>query len=124
MTGVATPSMMALANRTTSGNSPAERVPTMEPMPYVGAPVQLQVALTLAALAGGSSPTLAAEIQWSNDGTNWFSASPADTLPTLSAVGAVASKEATVKAPYWRVNYTVTGTPTTCQFQVDAHYSA
>ena len=59
--------------------------------------------------ATGTSPSLTVEVQWSNDGTNFVSASTPDAFTAITAAGA-ALKTFQVKAKYARLKYTVSGT--------------
>ena len=95
---------------TASGNSTGvvdlEKTPNQNG--YKNSPGHLAVLLSATAVSG-TTPSLTVEVQWSNDGTNFFSASAADTFTALTAVGGVASVF-TVKGRYARLKYTVTGT--------------
>lgn len=53
------------------------------------------------------------KVQWSNDGTEWFDPPVPDTVGTLTAPGTVVGRFA-VKAIYWRLATTLTGTSITC----------
>ena len=61
---------------------------------------------------GGTTPSLTIEVQWSNDGTNFVSASTPDTFTAITAVG-TALKTFQAKARYARLKYTITGTTPT-----------
>jgi len=52
-----------------------------------------------------TSGTITYEVQWSFDGTNFYSADPKDTFANLTATGAPL-KYVTVKAPYYRITWT------------------
>jgi hypothetical protein len=62
-----------------------------------------------ATAVSGTTPSLTAEVQWSNDGVTFVSATTADTFAALTAVGS-ALIVFTVKGRFARLKYTVTGT--------------
>jgi hypothetical protein len=70
----------------------------------------LSVFLDLTATSG-TSPSLVLEVQWSMDGSTWASAEPSDAFDPLTAPVAVV-RNFTVKAPYFRISITVTGSNT------------
>lgn len=72
------------------------------------------VGITVRTTVAGTS--LALVVEWSADGTNWGAADPADTFTAITATGVV-SKSFAVKAPFYRVTWTPTGSFT---FSVDA----
>src|ERR1700691_2004735 len=80
---------------TTSGNSGPLSVP-------YGAS---QVAV-IPAVTAYTSGTLTYEVQWSNDGVNFWSADPKDTFANISAVTPGVIKVVTAKAAYYRVTWT------------------
>ena len=82
-------------------------------------PNNLNVLLNVTAVSG-TSPSLTVEVQWSNDGTNFFSATTPDTFTAITAVGA-ALKSFTVKALYARLKYTVSGTTPSLTLTADAY---
>lgn len=57
----------------------------------------------------GTSPSAAFRIQWSYDNIYWAEANPADNLGTATGPVNVIQRFA-VKAPYWRLAVTVSGT--------------
>lgn len=66
---------------------------------------------TVAASAGqvtAAGTSLALTVQWSADGTNYGPADPADTFTAITATGVVV-KSFAVKAPFYRVAWTPTG---------------
>lgn len=78
------------------------------------------VALTLnVTAASGTTPSMTLALQWSADGTNWGAADPADTFTAVTTTGVV-SKAFAVKAPFWRVAWTISGTTPSFTFTVDA----
>lgn len=72
------------------------------------APNNLSIILNVTA-ASGTTPSLTVEVQWSNDGTTFFSASTPDAFTAITAVG-TALKPFQVKGRFARLKYTVTGT--------------
>lgn len=71
-----------------------------------------------ATAVSGTSPSMTVSVQWSNDGTTWFTADPADAFTALTAAGKVV-KSFTVKGLYARLNYAISGT--TPSFTFSAH---
>jgi len=69
----------------------------------------------IAAVTAFTGTSITFEVQWSNDGTNFFSADPADTFTAIAAAKTVV-KELTVKAPFYRVAYTGTYSSATFSF--------
>lgn len=68
----------------------------------------------------GTSPSMTLSVQWSNDaGTTWFDADPADAFTAITATGNKV-KQVTVKAPAFRVLYTITGTTPSFTFSLTA----
>lgn len=65
--------------------------------------------LVRATAVSGTSPSLTVSLQWSYDGTNFVAADPADSFTAITAAGG-AAKAFTIKAPYFRLNYAVSGT--------------
>lgn len=109
--------VLASANRTGANQSAAQTVPQANP-PFR----MLNVLLNLTALAGGTTPTVTAKVQWSDDSTTWYDVDGnTDTFTALSAVGSVV-KSVTIKAPYWRLVTGTTGTPTTATYGATARY--
>jgi hypothetical protein len=86
---------------TTSGTTAAFPTPTTT-SPNVG--------ITVAATAvSGTSPSLTVTVEWSPDGTNFYAADPADSFAAITAAGGTV-KNVTVKNPWYRLSYAVSGT--------------
>lgn len=84
---------------TTDGNSPSYKTNSTD----------IGISIDLTAISG-TNPTIDFEVQWSPDLVNWGSADgSADTFTQLTAV-AVVAKVFTVKAPFFRLKWTITGT--------------
>lgn len=83
---------------TASGQSAPFEVPN--------AALSIQVDVTA---VSGTSPSLALSIAWSDDGSTFSQASPADTFTAITAVGSVA-ESFTPKGEFYRLEWTVTGT--------------
>jgi hypothetical protein len=79
----------------------------------------LGVALVVTAVSGVSA-TLTLSVEWSHDGgTTWMAAQPADVFSEVTAAtGAV--KTFAVKAPHFRIVYTIGGTAPSITFGVTA----
>jgi hypothetical protein len=58
------------------------------------------------AVTAYTSGTITYEVQWSNDGVNFFSADPKDTFANITAVNPGVIKVVQVKAPFYRVTWT------------------
>ncbi len=71
------------------------------------APQNLSVLIRVTAING--TPSLTVEVQWSNDGTNFVSATTADTFTALTAVG-TALKTFNIKGRFARLKYTFSST--------------
>lgn len=82
--------------------------PTQSAGQPVGAEDFVDIELALTAVSG-TSPALTLEVQWSMDGATWASAEPPDVFDPLTGPATVV-RRFDVKAPYWRVSITVTGT--------------
>lgn len=68
----------------------------------------------------GTTPSYTVEVQWSNDNITYYSASTPDTFTAITATGN-ALKTFTVKAPYARLKYTVTGTTPSAVIKATAY---
>ena len=68
--------------------------------------------ILLASAVGGTTPSLAVEIQWSNDGVTFSSAETPDTFTAITANKNVA-KTFQARGKFFRLAYTVTGTTPT-----------
>lgn len=89
----------ASAARTTTGNSGVIGG-------VVGANVSIAVDVTA---AGGVTPTLDLKVEWSHDGVTFAGAEPADTFTQIVAAK-VTIKSFSVKAPQYRLVWTIAGT--------------
>ena len=81
---------------------------------------QLNLTVRVTAFSGGSSPTVTVSVHWSNDGVTWSDSSPVDTFNALPA-GASNVKPFAVKAPFYRVVWVSSGTPTSITFGVTGY---
>lgn len=71
----------------------------------------LGVIVTASAVASGASAVF--KVQWSNDDSTWFDPATPDSIGTLAAAGTVVGRFA-IKAPYWRLATTLSGSSVTC----------
>lgn len=71
-------------------------------------PNNLSVILNVSAVSG-TTPSLTAEVQWSNDNVTYASAATPDVFTAITANGVVV-KSFQVKARFARLVYTITGT--------------
>jgi len=101
------------AARTTTANSNPVAVP---------ANVDTIALLVNCTAASGTTPNLALAVQWSNDGTTWAAADPADAFTALTAAGVVV-KAFPVKASQVRVAWTITGTTPSFTFSADVRWA-
>ena len=72
--------------------------------------------------ASGTTPSYTFSVEWSHNGTTWFTPSTPDTLG--AAVTAANVRRITtfdVKAPFARIVWTVTGTNPSLTFAIHAH---
>ncbi len=92
-----------------TGNSAALDLVSRDAQHREHAPTSLAVLLSIGAVTGTGSPSLTVEVQWSNDGVSFVSATTADTFTAITATG-TALKQFTVKGRYARLKYTVAGT--------------
>ena len=99
------------AARTTTGSSSAA---------YAGDADKVNLLASVTAVSG-TTPSLTLSLSWSNNGTTWFTAEPNDVFTAITAAGNVA-KQFSVKAPYYRVNWAITGTTPSFTFSVTATY--
>lgn len=101
--------VLASAARTTSGTSAPFSVGSWQ-----------DVAVYLdATTVSGTTPTLDVEVEWSHDGTTWFSADAADTFAQVTVAGKVV-KLFSAKGSVARLNYTVGGTTPSFTFSATA----
>jgi hypothetical protein len=84
----------------------------------------LDLTLAVTAATGGTTPGVQAEVQWSNDGTTFFSADTTKDQTAATVVGSAVVKEVDVKAPYFRVVTTFTGAPTNMTYSVGYRYTS
>lgn len=103
-----TATVLASAARTVTGQSGAFAVGD-------GETVSVLVDVTA---VSGTSPSLTVNVEWSNDGANWFVADPADAFTAVTAADKKA-KSFSVKGLMARLNYTISGT--TPSFTFAAH---
>lgn len=97
------------AARTATGQSTAFAVGTRE---------TLAVLVNVTAVSG-TSPSLTVNVEWSDDGTNWFVADPADAFTAITAAGKKV-KVFSVKGLSARLNYTISGTTPSFTFAASA----
>lgn len=68
--------------------------------------------------ASGTTPTLDLTVEWSHDaGTTWAASDPADAFTQITAA-TVKAKQFNVKAPTYRVRWTIAGTTPSFTFSV------
>lgn len=103
--------LLASAARTTSGNMGNNGLNTTNAE---------SVALELiVSAASGTSPTLVVSIEWSNDGTTWAAADPADAFAQLTAAGR-RFKNVAVKGRFMRLVWTIGGTTPSFTFTANS----
>lgn len=69
----------------------------------------------------GTTPSMTISIEWSHDGgTTWAQGDPADQMTAITAA-AVKAKQFNVKAPVYRVVWTITGTTPSFTFAVSQY---
>lgn len=99
--------------RTTTGNS--------GPIGITEVGGQLTVFCDVTATSG--TPSMALTVEWSHDGATFFKADTADAFTAITAVGSVC-KIFTVKAPYYRVVWTITGGTPSLTFALHEYVSS
>lgn len=57
----------------------------------------------------GTTPALAVTVEWSHDGSTFFAGDPVDTFASITAVTRVC-KNFSIKAPFYRLVWTISGT--------------
>ena len=98
------------ATVTTSGNSPVVFIDGPATQNQGQPSPQYLSVMIVASAVSGTTPSLAVEVQWSNDGVNFASNQVApDSLTAITAVGNT-TKNFLTKGSYARLVYTVTGT--------------
>lgn len=75
----------------------------------------------LATAVGGTTPSLTAELQWSNDGVNFASVQTTPDTFTAITVNGNTTKNFLTKGAYARLVYTVTGTTPTFTLTASAY---
>lgn len=70
--------------------------------------------------ASGTSPTLTAGVEWSMDGVNFAPAETADAFSQVTGTGRKV-KTFSVKAPNYRITWTVGGTTPSFTFSITAY---
>lgn len=101
----------ASSAKTATGQSAAVRTPQ-------GA-LRLAVKLEVSAVSG-TTPNLTPTVEWSSDGTNFAKGDPADAMTALTATGNVV-KDFAVKAEFFRLVWTITGTTPSFTFLATAY---
>ena len=111
MTQQGTRVAIASGAQTATGNSAAIRLGDF------GASLGLLVDVTA---VSGTTPSMTLTVEWSHDATAWAQGDPADTFTAITAASKKV-KAFTVKAPYYRVVWTITGTTPSFTFSVGEH---
>lgn len=104
--------VVASAARTATGTSSAIEARS--------AAARLNILVNVTA-ASGTAPTLDVTVEWSFDGgTTWAVSDPADSIAQFTA-GAVRAKQFNVKAPTYRLRWTIAGTTPSFTFSVSEY---
>lgn len=99
--------VVASAARTVTGNSGA-----------LDGPEEGNLALLVVASAvSGTTPSMLLSVEWSNNGTDFAPGDTADVFTAIVLAGALA-KRFTVKAKYYRIVWTITGTTPSFTFTI------
>lgn len=101
-------SVLASAARTATSQTPAIFV--------TDAGDVMSLAVNVSA-ASGTTPTLDLSLQWSHDGTVWFTPETPDTFAQITTTKQVI-KTFVAKAPRYRIVYTIGGTTPSFTFDV------
>lgn len=102
--------VQASAAQTATGQTTGVEIPLQS--------LRLAVMVNVTAVSG-TTPSNTFSVQWSNDNINWAVADTADSFTAITATGNVV-KDFTVKAKYFRVVYTISGTTPSFTFSVTA----
>lgn len=97
--------------RTANGNSAA--------IPLGDLGQQLAVLVNVTAVSG-TSPSMTLSIEWSPDGVTFYKSDPVDTFTAITAT-TTAVKTFAVKAPFYHLVWTITGTTPSFTFAA-SHY--
>ena len=68
----------------------------------------LSVIINVTAISG-TTPSATFSVQWSNDGTNFADASPADAFAPITGIGTI-DQRFTSKGAFYRLSWQITGT--------------
>lgn len=104
------------AARTTTGNSAGYQSP---PGPQMDIAQNLGILIDITAVAG-TGPNLVLSVEWSYDGISFAQADPADQMTAITA----ASKKVKIfqiKADFYRLVWTITGTTPSFTFSAYAY---
>lgn len=99
------------AARTTSGASAGVNAP--------GGHDEVSIFVHVTAVSG-TSPTATFAVEWSNDGTTWFTADPAENFSTISAAAAVV-KLLKTRGDFMRLAWVLGGTAPSFTFSAQAN---
>jgi hypothetical protein len=112
--------VVASAARTSTGTSSAISAEAAGGSGGIGVGARLNLLVDVTA-AAGTTPTLDLSVEWSPDGTTaWASADPADAFPQVTAAAARA-KQFILKAPFYRLRWTIGGTTPSFTFVVSEY---
>lgn len=103
--------LVASAARTTSGNGSGLL------LPQFGATVAVQVKTTAAT---GTTPSMVLSLQWSEDGTDWYTADPAEPFTAITTTGNAVRTFAR-KGRFCRLAWAITGTTPSFTFSAGAY---
>lgn len=106
--------VVASAARTTTGNSGALACEK-------GLNLNLLVEVTASA---GTTPTLDLTIEWSMDGTNFGALQAAESFSQITAATVRRFQQFPVKAPFFRLVWTIAGTTPSFTFQASRYVTA
>jgi exo-beta-1,3-glucanase (GH17 family) len=84
----------------------------------------VDVFVNVTAAVGGTAPTVVAEVQWSTDGSTFYSKDGTKDITDGTLAAAAEVLECEIKAPYFRVVTTYTGAPTNMSYTVAYRYTS
>lgn len=111
--GLLVSGLLPSAARTTTTNSAAQATGNAD---------NANILIDVTAVSG-TTPTLTVEVQWSHDGTTWFSGGAgvsADATASITAVGKLV-RTFPVRAPFMRVQASIAGTTPSFTFAVHVY---